>query len=71
MSAQQSACVVSGCLLTKVESAASVAHGLCFEELLFLVSPRIEITRCLQSKRGLWLQLTKVSCRVHGLGGRF
>lgn len=35
MSAQRSACVVSGGLLTQVESAASVAYGLDFEELLF------------------------------------
>lgn len=71
VSVQPSACIVSGCLLTQVESAALVAHSLRLEELLFLVSPRAEITRCLLSKRGPWLQMTKVSCRTCGLRGRF
>jgi len=71
VSAQRSACIFSGCLLTQVESAALAAHGLRFEELLFLVSPEAEITRCLLSKRGVWLQLTKVHCIARGFGGRF
>lgn len=61
MSAQPSACIVSGCLLTQVESAIVAARGWRYEELLFLVSPRAEITRCLLCKRAFWLQLSEKS----------